>query len=303
MRRWVVTLTFLILLGGWIGPVHAQNPFTSRSAKTDDIAPAPKAPFTKQLYAKITVWQYQLKKKMSALIRGVKKDGRVMPLLLLMGLAVTYGAVHAAGPGHGKFVAMSYVLSHRPTIPGGILFAVCIAGLHGFSGAVGVLGLRLILQKGVGETLSATTNVTQVASFGLITLLGLGIALKGIHSLWLSPAVGPQAPPRNPSRKGLLPWVAAVGLVPCPAVVMVMLFCMSMEALILGLLLAACISSGMAATISFVVVAVVLGKSGVLSKVPEKRVHVIEGVLGVFSGAAVCVFGALLLFSTLHALS
>ena len=52
------------------------------------------------------------------------------------------------------------------------------------------------------------------------------------------------------TRKGVLPWAVAVGLVPCPAVVMVMLFCLSMDVVILGLLLAVCISIGMATTIS-----------------------------------------------------
>jgi ABC-type nickel/cobalt efflux system permease component RcnA len=300
MKRWAAAMIFIGLLGAWLCPAHAQNPFTSRSAKTEDTAPAPKLPFTQQLYAKITVWQFQLKEKMSTLIRDVKNDGRISPLLLLIGFAATYGAVHAAGPGHGKFVAMSYALSHRPTIGGGILFGACIAVFHGFSGAAGVLGLRFILQKGVGETLAATTDTTQVISFGLISLLGLGIAAKSIYSLWLAPAPGPQALPRDPSRKGLLPWALAVGLVPCPAVVMVMLFCMSMEALMLGLLLAACISAGMATTISLVVVAVIMGKTGVFSKVPEKRAHMAEGILGLLSGAVVTVFGALLLLSNIH---
>ena len=58
------------------------------------------------------------------------------------------------------------------------------------------------------------------------------------------------------SRKGLVPWALAVGLVPCPAVVMVMLFCLSMDALALGLVLAVFISLGMALTISGVVIAV-----------------------------------------------
>ena len=173
---------------------------------------------------------------MSELIRVAQNDGSVKPLIFLMGLAFLYGAIHAVGPGHGKFIAMSYVLSRQTSVTGGLLFGFLIAMFHGFSGAIGVLGLRYIIQRGVGETLATVTAVTQIVSFGLITLLGLGILLKNVHSLFFRSAPNPKPPHTKPSRTGLLPWAMAVGLVPCPAVVMVMLFCISMEVMVLGLI-------------------------------------------------------------------
>ncbi len=53
----------------------------------------------------------------------------------------------------------------------------------------------------------------------------------------------------------------AVGMVPCPGVVLVLLFCLSLNALSLGLLLAFSLTLGMAATISAVGVAVIAGKN------------------------------------------
>jgi ABC-type nickel/cobalt efflux system permease component RcnA len=278
----------------------SQNPFTSRSAGPED-AVAPKAPVSSRLFTKITRWQFQIREKMSTLIRDAKESGRPGALFFLLGLAFAYGTIHAAGPGHGKVVATSYVLSHRASVWGGISFAVCIALIHGFSGVVGVLGLRFFLQQGTNESLADTTEITQIVSFGLIFLLGLAISLKHGRGLLVGPKPESTAPTVQTSKKGLASWALALGLVPCPAVVMVMLFCISMEVWILGLLMAACISLGMAFTISVVVTVVVMGKGGVLKKVPERRLYIIEGLIGVVAGSGVTLFGLLFFLSAIHA--
>jgi len=92
-----------------------------------------------------------------------------------------------------------------------------------------------------------------------------------------------------------LPLAVAVGLVPCPGVVMVMLFCLSMDMLTLGLLLAVFISLGMATTISFVVIAVVIGKGISFLTFSTKRTERIESIIGVVSGLAVTALGVLFL--------
>ncbi len=257
MKRILLLVVLLGLLCVWIGPAWSHNPFTSKP-ETQHKAPEPL--FKSSVFVKIILWQHQLKQKMSELIRVARSEGRVKPLIVLIGLAFLYGVIHAAGPGHGKVVAMSYVLSHRATVLGGILFGLCFAFIHALSGAVGVLGLRYIIQRSVSETLASVTMTTQIISFGLITLLGLGILLKHGHTFFLTPAPDKKTHPEKASRKGVLSWAVAIGLVPCPAVVMVMLFCMSMDAIVLGLLLAACISIGMATTISLVVIVIVMGK-------------------------------------------
>ena len=296
MKRLIVFILLVsILLPGAV-PVWAHNPFTSKP-ETQHKAPEP--PFKSQFFVKIILWQHQLKAKMSELIRGVKEDGNFVPVLFLMALAFAYGVLHAAGPGHGKVVATSYVLSHNTSVLNGILFGLCIAMIHGFSGAVGVLGLRYIIEQSVSETLTTATTITQIISFGLIFLLGLAILLKHIYVLVFSKARDSKKTTNRPTRKGLLPWAVAVGLVPCPAVVMVMLFCLSMDVMVLGLVLSACIAIGMGATISLVVTAVVLGKSGLMKSVSEKRATFIEGTIGLLSGTAIAAFGVIFLLATI----
>jgi nickel/cobalt transporter (NicO) family protein len=290
----LLILTLVAILSSEVA--GAQNPFTSPSESRPN---RPEPAIRSEFFPSIVLWQHKLRQEMSRLIRMPKEEGKYMPLIFLMGLAFAYGAIHAAGPGHGKFVAVSYVLSHRSSISNGLLFGVFIALFHGFSGAIGVLGLRYLIQRSFGETMATATEVTQFVSFGLIILLGLGILLKHAASLFHAK----EKSLTQPSRRGLLPWALAIGLIPCPAVVMVMLFCLSMEAMLLGMLMAISISLGMAGTIALVIVAVVMGKGLTLNLLPEKHVDRIEGIVGILSGAVVAVFGALFLFASFHSAS
>jgi nickel/cobalt transporter (NicO) family protein len=301
MKRVLFFAVLLGLLCCWSAPAWSQNPFTSKP-ETRQKAPEPivKSP----VFVKIILWQHQLKQKMSELIRDSQNERSIKPLLGLIGLAFLYGAIHAAGPGHGKVVAMSYVLSYRATVLGGVLFGVCFAIIHALSGAVGVVGLRYIIQRSVSETLASVTTITQIVSFGLITVLGLVILIKHGYAV-IKPDASPGAsieerhsPKRN--HKSVFPWALSVGLVPCPAVVMVMLFCLSMDAMILGWLLAASISTGMATTISLVVIAIVMGKTGILGIVSKNHAIRVEGVIGLLSGAAISIFGGLFFLSTIN---
>lgn len=297
MKQILILVVIFCVLFSLTCPAWPHNPFTS---KPENQHPAPEPPFKSQLFVKIIEWQHTLRMQMSQLIRISESKGNIIPLLLLMGFAFAYGLLHAAGPGHGKIIATSYVLTHNTSIPTGLLFGLCIAILHGFSGAIGVIGLHYIIQKSVTETLATATSVTQIISFGLITLLGLGILIKNGYGFLSQSAHQNKEETQKISRKSLLPWIAAVGLVPCPAVVMVMLFCLSMDVLILGLVLAACISLGMAATISFVVTAAIIGKSGILHAVPKNRTQIIEKIVGILSGAVIMAFGMLFLFAAIN---
>ncbi len=263
MKRIFIFLILLGLLISWHSTAWSHNPFTSKP-ETQHKAPEPL--FKSQIFVQIIQWQHKLKQKMSDLIRVAKSEGHFKPLIFLFGLAFAYGVIHAAGPGHGKVVAMSFVLSHRATLLNGLIFGLCFALIHALSGAVGVVGLRYIIERSVSETLASVTNVTQIVSFGLITLLGLGVLIKHGYKLFFASATHRKTSSADVPRKGVLPWAAAVGLVPCPAVVMVMLFCLTMDVVILGLLLAIFISLGMATTISVVVTTISLGKAGVLGQ-------------------------------------
>ncbi len=293
--RFLIFCLLVLQLTGGVAVAEPQGPFSS--GDPDDRVTATSPPRSSFL-TKIALYQQRLKQTMATLIRQVKTSGSIYPLLVLLAIAFGYGVVHAAGPGHGKMVAMSYMMSRTPSIAGGLLLGSGIALFHGFSGAICVLGLHYVLQKSISGTLATITYMTQIVSFGLIMLLGIGIAARRGWKLFFRE--DSRGFPSDTKTRGLLPWAVAVGVVPCPGVVMVMLFCLSMDVLILGLLLAVCISVGMATTISLVAITVAMGKAGILSATSTRHAETLEGVVGILSGIVIASLGTLFLLATIH---
>lgn len=260
MVRVLIAFILLFLLFSEIVPARAQNPFLSKE-KPQQVsqAPGPPNPFL----AKIVFWQQQLHHKMAVLTRQAKETGSIRPFLSLILIAFAYGVLHAAGPGHGKAIATSYLISHGNKPGRGILVGNLIALFHSISGVGLVLALHFVLQKGVSGPMERVTHTTQLVSFSLIALLGSGLLLRSLI-LWrrrINSDKQEQKEHSEQEKKYPLAMALAVGMVPCSGVVLVLLFCISLNALSLGLLLALCLTLGMAVTISAVSVAVIAGKN------------------------------------------
>ncbi|MFX8381727.1 hypothetical protein ABTL77_20215, partial [Acinetobacter baumannii] len=64
-------------------------------------------------------------------------------LALILGLSFLYGVVHAAGPGHGKTVVASYLVSRRETVMRGLMIGSAISLIQAVVAIVlvGILGV------------------------------------------------------------------------------------------------------------------------------------------------------------------
>ncbi len=234
-------------------------------------------------------------------MREAKATNSLKPLAFLLVVAFAYGAIHAAGPGHGKVFALSYILSQRPRLLRGILFGNFIALFHGLSGILFVLIIRIILEKSITGTLEDVTRITQIISFSLITCLGLGILIKSIYR-WIKSAKNSR-PSFDKNNKRYLnsPLLSAlvVGMIPCPGVVMVMLFALSMNLLGLGIMLGVTFSLGMAITITCVVLIGILGKTASLGMVAGNGglVITLEYLIETIAGLIITCLGLLFLIT------
>jgi ABC-type nickel/cobalt efflux system permease component RcnA len=295
----IITVITLTLLWGVLS-ANAQNPFIAKESPPKASAvPGLPHPFLDR----IGDWQQQLNQKIAALIREARERGSIQPLLSLIAIAFIYGVLHAAGPGHGKAVATSYLLSRGRKLSGGILLGNSIAFFHGVSGVVLVLAVHFVLKSGISGSLESVTRTTQLISYGLIVLLGAVLLTKSLFS-WRSKPGNEgsyQTHASEEKRMAPLAMALAVGLVPCPGVVLVMLFCLSLNAVGLGLVLAFFLILGMAMTISAVGVAGLAGKNlafGVL----ERRHRLVKRFQRIIESAAaflVMLLGLLFLVTAL----
>ncbi len=281
-----------------VQPVLAQNPFTAKpKSKADHMSTHTTA--ENSFLTMVTRWQHGLNQKMAALVREAKETHSLKPLAFLVLVAFAYGVLHAAGPGHGKALAVSYILSQRPKLFRGVFFGSCIALFHGLSGILFVLIIHMILQKSITGTLEDVTRTTKIISFSLIACLGLGILIKSGYK-FIKTVKGDQPDDNgNHNRHIYGPLLSAlfVGIIPCSGVVMVMLLALSMKLVGLGIMLGITISMGMALTITCVVVMVMSGKavSLVMAEKYSRLPLTFENLIETISGLLIASFGFLFL--------
>jgi nickel/cobalt exporter len=303
MAKWLFTL--MILSSPMLSPFYAeaQNPFVSKGP-SQNISQDSKAPSKYPFLDKISTWQHRLNLKMSALTRQAKETGSPGPLLLLIGIAFAYGILHAAGPGHGKAVTASYLLSHKSKLSRGILLGNMAAFFHGMSGVLLVLIVHVVLMKGITGSLEHVTRTTQLISYTLIAVLGAVLLSRNILS-WRN--TNPDEEAHNKShfhskKSGYISMAFAVGVVPCPGVVLIMLFCLSLNEIGLGLLLALSLILGMAFTISVVGVFGIAGKKFALRVLsPHPRLTlIIEKGIETFAAFMITALGVLFFAAVMY---
>ena len=292
-------LILTLLLFACASQANAQNPFVSKD-RQETVSPSRVQSYP--FLAKISIWQRQLNQKMADLTRQARETKSPKPLLLLIIISFAYGVLHSAGPGHGKTVAMSYMISRDSSLRECVMLGSFIALFHGLSGIILVLAVHFILQSTVMGSLESLTRTTQIISYSLIALLGMGLLAKNFYS-WnrrTEPETLNHSGYAMEKQRGPLTAALIVGIIPCPGVVLIMLFAMSLHMLWLGLLLAFIMIFGMAATISAVVIAGVAGKKMLLGALEQKSkiTVVVERILNIAAALIVTILGLTFLAAT-----
>jgi nickel/cobalt exporter len=100
----------------------------------------------------------------------------------LLGISFGYGVFHAAGPGHGKAVLTTYLLSQGGAVRRALTLSFAASLLQGLV----AIALVVVLVHGLGwVTRQAMGSVAWVeqASFLMVTLLGAWLCLRAIRQL------------------------------------------------------------------------------------------------------------------------
>jgi nickel/cobalt exporter len=308
----------LLLAGGLFAlPVLAQtNPLTGAPAPREQAQPAreiAKPGLLAQAAHEMFQMQARMNKALAGQMRAIR-DGNGLAaiagsLAAGMALAFLYGALHVAGPGHGKAVIVSYFLGREAKISRGLWLGLQIAATHVVAAILLVWVADVALRQAFGGT-PAELRAVQAVSYGAIVAIGLHMLWQAVRRL-RGEAVADLCElhgyahdhshdhGQERARQGVLSF--AVGLVPCTGATLVMLYALANGIVYAGIVMVLAIGLGMAAAMAIIGVATILARRAALARLPGSSGGSGRwaGGLQGLAGLAISLLGGLMLYAAL----
>ena len=226
-----------------VNPAGAQAPAQSETGAAEAEAPG----LWTSSVALVRQEQRRLHRALAGAIRSLRAEKSTAAAWSLLVTSFLYGLFHAAGPGHGKAVISTYLLTHERELKRGLLLAWAAAFVQGVTAIALVLGLVAAIGWTRRDAQAAVGTLESV-SFALIALLGAGLALRALWALrrrlvGRGPARADQAheheyghcghshlPSQTQVRAATSSWraslaiILSIGIRPCSGGVLVLLF-------------------------------------------------------------------------------
>ncbi len=270
----------------------------------------------------VQAFQRDLHRGLSDALRVIEAEG-FGASSILVALSFFYGVFHAAGPGHGKIVISTYLLSHESQLRRGVILSFAAAMVQGVTAIVVVTSAVWLLNLSMRQT-QGMANDVEVVSFALITLVGLliiGTRLLRLRKSQLAVTAtdhhhhkgavcdhshGPTADDLDAalSLRTFISIILSIGIRPCSGAVIVLLLAYSLNLWVAGLFAVLAMSLGTALTITLLaVLSIYLGQAArrfltLLPNSSEASARIMD-VIGLVGGGAIFIFGLLLLNAAL----
>lgn len=241
-----------------------------------------------QILKQLISWQYSLNSFISTNIRSLNDENSLSVSLLILAIAFLYGLVHAAGPGHGKALVAFYFTSNKSDYKKAFKMGYIISIIHAISALLLTFGIFFILKTMFRKNFDEFSGVAMQISAVMIILVAIYLIVHAIKDR--------DAKEKNekPSNKSEMAVAFSAGVVPCPGVMTIVLFCVVLEQYLLGILAAVAMSVGMGLTISL---------AGILSIALNKKaggfLQTKAYVLEILGGVLILLLGLFLLSSSL----
>ena len=301
------------------GPALAQQSGTASEAPAASPAPVAEQP---GLWTRTVVWvreeQRRLHRELAAAIRGLRAEGSAAAAWSLLVLSFLYGLFHAAGPGHGKAVISTYLLTHERELKRGLLLAWAAAFVQGVTAIVLVLGLVAVIGWTRRDAQAAVGTLESV-SFALIAALGAVLALRALLALrrrWVGrvalagahvhdascghdgDACGHAHLPSGDqvrqatSLRACLAIIFSIGIRPCSGAVLVLLFAEVLDLRLAGVAAVFAMSVGTALAVSGLAMLTLLFRGAAVA-LAERQAGVGQGLA--LAGTGIALLGGIVI--------
>ena len=170
-------------------------------------------------------------------------EGSLFAMFIIFGLSFGYGVVHAIGPGHGKALVAGYLLAN-PTKKSHIFqIGFLIAIVHACSALIVTLIATYLIRVSTMKLFHDVNAPLFQISGGFIVLMGCWL----LYDVWRSRKMTTESIEPHKSRFGV---VFLAGVVPCPGVITLCFFAITLGHISTGIVAAIFMSIGMGLTIS-----------------------------------------------------
>ena len=249
--------------------------------------------------------------QLSAFLRSGSSD--LGALLAALIVAMFLGALHALGPGHGKAMVAAYLVGSRGTASQAVILGSTVTVTHTIGvyalGAVTLVAAQYILPERLYPVLGVLSGV-------LVAVIGLGLLRARWIGMRAANAAAHAAPGHQHEHahgdgpgqhrhdgpvglRGLLVLGISGGLLPCPTALVVLLAAVSFHNVLLGMILVAAFSVGLAGVLTAIGLAFVWGQRAVVRNRSLVRFAGTAAmrVLPVLSATAITVAGLIIAIS------
>ncbi len=234
----------------------------------------------------LTQWQYKLNSLVSGNLRELENDP-VGGVLTLLAIAFAYGVIHAAGPGHGKALVGFYFLKQGGDLKKAFKMGYMIAIVHAISALLLTFVVYYLIETLFTKAFHNIAHISTIISAVLIMIVGLYLIYEAYkHRRDRDEEI-------QISGKSDFAVAFSAGIVPCPGVMTITLFAISLGHILTGIATALVMSIGMGLTISL---------AGIIAVGVQRRGGNAFGKYGYllefFAAALIITLGAFLLLSS-----
>ena len=178
-RRWqdpgmVAILVLAVLLAA--SPAMSQSTVQAPAVEIVDEGGGTFATLTEY----ILDFQRRANAEIATHMNAIERGDDLGAFFLGLVIAFAYGAIHAFGPGHGKFVIVSYFLGREVRVGRGVVMAVQVAIVHVIAAVIIVWLADTVLRAGFGIGLSEVPGV-RAASFLIIVGIGVYMLYQAVR--------------------------------------------------------------------------------------------------------------------------
>lgn len=141
---------------------------------------AQEASWLGELTSYIYAQQQAFHRSLADAIRALQ-DGGIAAAWGLVFISFMYGVFHAAGPGHGKALIGTYMLSHSSVLKKGITLSFAASFVQGLTAIALVFGATWVLGLSSRNAQSAVP-ILEWISFALIGVIGIVLMVRAIKA-------------------------------------------------------------------------------------------------------------------------